>query len=328
MKIHVSYLKLVSFKVLLACLCSFAACFFLSAGDCQAAQTEGYRQIFDSGYVDWLKGQVVAQGRANINNIETESSLSSIAEREALMKARGNLLHILKKVRIDSNVLVRDIMQQKNEAVKAVRNLVHNSPILDKNLRQNATAVTVGLSLRGRLSEVLIPKGAWYEKIAYEAGPDLENQGRSLDEDSAQNASGIERASDLTRSKLTRLTGLIVDARGVDTAPSLLCRLFNEKGQKIYDPQMVKQERAYALGMAGYTQDMNTALQSKRVGNNPLVVRAVGTLDVKASQLIISDEEVRLIRHMKKNKDHLQMCKVIIVLGPSDESELVEFPLY
>ena len=314
--------------VLLGCLVSAGAGLFSVSGNCFAAETEGYQQFFDSGYVDWLKGKVVARGNATVSrNIENGTSYA-VARRSALMKARGNLLHILKKVRIDSNALVQDILMQKPEAEKRTRGLVHNSPILDERLKDNAIEVIVELSLRGKLSRVLIPQGAWYEKIAYDAGPDLNAREKELQDISSQEDSSLNSTKEMSSSRLSRLTGLIVDARGVDTAPSLLCRLFNEKGRQIYDPQMVKQERAYISGMAGYAQDMNSALQSKRVGNNPLVVRAVGTLDVKASQLVISNEESRLVNQMKRQGDHLQMCWVIFVLGPSDKSELVEFPLY
>lgn len=106
-------------------------------------------------------------------------------------------------------------------------------------------------------------------------------------------------------------TGLIVDAKGLAPTPALAPRLLDSAGKEIYASEYVSKEAIKANGIAGYLKSVDEAKASARVGERPLVVRAVRLAG--ASDLVLDDADAAQLRDPKGNVTFLGEGRVIIV---------------
>ncbi|OGR28621.1 MAG: hypothetical protein A2X83_05610 [Desulfuromonadales bacterium GWD2_54_10] len=84
--------------------------------------------------------------------------------------------------------------------------------------------------------------------------------------------------------------GLIIDATDYSFRPALINRIFNPKGDVLYDPAKISQKVLVEQGCGEYTNSVDKAKAAlgKRGVKNPLVVKASGT--VSPSDLQVSDD--------------------------------------
>jgi hypothetical protein len=106
-------------------------------------------------------------------------------------------------------------------------------------------------------------------------------------------------------------TGLIVDAKGLAAKPALAPRLLDEAGKEVYASNFVVKDALKANGIAGYLKSVDEAKASARVGERPLVVKAVRLAG--ASDLVLSDADAAQLRDPQGNVSFLGEGRVIIV---------------
>ncbi len=108
-------------------------------------------------------------------------------------------------------------------------------------------------------------------------------------------------------------TGLVVDARGLDFAPSLRPKLFGAQDQ-LYPGGYVNQQLAASRGLARYYRDLAKAQQNPDLGGAPLTVRAVSLGPNGASDLALDDADAqKLAAAAAQENSFLHRCKVVIV---------------
>ncbi len=108
--------------------------------------------------------------------------------------------------------------------------------------------------------------------------------------------------------------GLIIDATDQDFRPALINRIFTTKGDVLYDPSKVSQKILVEDGCGEYTNSVDkakAALASRGV-NNPLIVKAVGT--VSAADLQVSDDDAVKIYSANQKGNFFAGAKVAFVL--------------
>lgn len=103
--------------------------------------------------------------------------------------------------------------------------------------------------------------------------------------DNSSNAS-IVQASTGQREEMkevnTSITGVIIEARGFN--PSYNPTLCTKEGQVIYTPQ--ESDWSKKFGYVSYCKNKNQALKLGRVGNNPVVLKAV---QISGSKILLED---------------------------------------
>jgi|GEM_PF-1418407 len=136
-------------------------CLLMAAGAAAAAEdpSGGYVQQVANGQIDWQKGYVTAVGiGAPPANPVNMAQARAMAERAATVVARRNLLEVVKGVQIDSATLVENYMVTNDVVVSQVNGFIQSSQILDTAyMSDGSVEVTVGLSLRGELTAVILP---------------------------------------------------------------------------------------------------------------------------------------------------------------------------
>lgn len=108
--------------------------------------------------------------------------------------------------------------------------------------------------------------------------------------------------------------GLIIDATAYAFRPALINRIFNPKGEVLYDPAKISQKVLVEQGCGEYTNSVDKARAAlrKRGVNNPLVVKASGT--VSPSDLQVSNDVALQIFSANQNNGFMADARVAFVL--------------
>ncbi|NJB66637.1 hypothetical protein GGQ74_000277 [Desulfobaculum xiamenense] len=274
------------------------------------------------GSVDWQSGLVTATGigapPANPANL---AQARGMAKRAATVIARRNLLELLMGVHIDSTSTVENFMVSSDVVVSRIRGALQNSQILDTAyMSDGSVEVTVGLSLRGPLADVLLPTQSRFlpraTMVARPAVPAPAAPQAPAVQDSAA-VDGLPAADAAPAAPVVPagpFTGLVVDARGLGVRPAMSPRILDENGVEVYGTAVVGREYAIQQGMAGYAKELDRAAASDRVGRNPMRVMALRAEGAASTDLVISNDAAEMIRAAAESPQYLAECRVVIVL--------------
>ena len=71
------------------------------------------------------------------------------------------------------------------------------------------------------------------------------------------------------------VTGIIIDARGLNARPAMAPRILDQNGNPIYGPGKYSRKYAVENGVVGYSKTIEAAQIDQRVMGNPIVVKGV-----------------------------------------------------
>jgi hypothetical protein len=278
-------------------------------------QIQGYVQSSESGRIDWFNRTVEARGTVSgSHGAEAAKRDLAVIERKARISARRSLFSILGGVRIQSGLLVRDVLEREQATRDKLLGMIHNALLLDRTrLPDGGAEVRLGLRMDERFGRLLIPEKAWFRTS--------EDPGANATEQLFANATRPEGMQE------TLYTGLVVDARGLSARPAMVFRLRTVGDRLVYGPQEVDSQVAASRGMALYVEDLNSAVACERSGGRPLMVRAAGLWRDSVSDLRLERRRAAKVLRANAASDFLSQCRVVVVLGPSGDSEMEEYPL-
>jgi hypothetical protein len=110
-------------------------------------------------------------------------------------------------------------------------------------------------------------------------------------------------------------TGLVVDARGIAVRPALCFQLVNEDGKEVYGPAYASREHVVAKGMGQYVPGLASVEENPRIGDNPLIIKAIRVHPPGGSTLVISDTDASRLRSSVEHLAFLKRCRVVVVVG-------------
>ncbi|MEC9488458.1 MAG: hypothetical protein UMV23_03130 [Halanaerobium sp.] len=106
-------------------------------------------------------------------------------------------------------------------------------------------------------------------------------------------------------------TGLIVDARGRNISRTMSPKIFSVTGEEIYGTMDKDYQYVLEVGLVEYFSSPTANGVSSRVGDNPLLVKAVGIRD--GMHPVVSKEDAQKIALADNIDPFLRYCKVIIL---------------
>jgi hypothetical protein len=108
--------------------------------------------------------------------------------------------------------------------------------------------------------------------------------------------------------------GLVIDATDYSFRPALINRIFNAKGEVLYDPAKISQKVLVEQGCGEYTNSVDKARAAlgKRGVKNPLIVKAAGT--ISPSDLQVSDTTAMQIFSANQGNGFMADARVAFVL--------------
>ena len=128
----------------------------------------------------------------------------------------------------------------------------------------------------------------------------------------SNNAAGA--ASQTTTPQTGGVTGVIIDARGLNARPAMAPRILDQNGNPIYGPGKYSRKYAVENGVVGYSKTLEAAQKDQRVMGNPIVVKGVATSGTNKTDITISNADVSKIDLANRNYKVLNDCRVLILI--------------
>jgi len=100
-------------------------------------------------------------------------------------------------------------------------------------------------------------------------------------------------------------TGLIVDCRGLGIRHTMAPRILRPDGSEVWGtvsgvPEEILQ-KIFQTGVVGYVSDLDLARKTPRVGENPLLIRAIGRQGSFGAHAVVTNEDAEWI--LRENKE-------------------------
>lgn len=245
----------------------------------------GAVQKIGHGQINWTEQYVEATGSGAPDPKAANVAVARLgAERAAKLDAQRNLLETLKGANVTSKATAAEEMG--NGAIKSkVEGVIRNFKVVDTRYYSDGSVdVVVRANLKGDLADALLPDA---DPKAVAAVP----------------ATGE-----------AKLSGLIINAKGLQAVPAMAPRVVDEDGKEVYGVTVVSDASAKENGIAGYVKDLEAAQAHSRVKGTPMVVRAIKLSTPGKSDLVISNADAEKLRDKNSNLSFLTQGKVIIVI--------------
>jgi hypothetical protein len=264
---------------------------------CAPADAVGFESFdklltFENGSVNWTTGWITAGGTGLPGDPPTHDNLPA-AVASGRNHARANLLAITRGLWVRSRQTAGELADLHPALAEKLLGMTAAAAVTRQDHHSDGSVtVTVAMSLFGGLSQLLLPP----EIVPLETVKTVGSQ-----KPPADTQPPIPQA----------YTGLVVDARGLKLQPALAPRIFSQNGNVVYDYAFVSREFAVQHGVCGY---LLTPAAASRVGEHPMVVRALRTVGSGGCDLVVSNSDAARIRNAPEHLAFMRHCRVLIVV--------------
>lgn len=273
----------------------------------------GFVQKFPNGSINWFTGVITASGESFASGLDVSRQQSRRKTlRAATIDARKNLLELLSTIPVNEKLRVRNILRKDDDVMQFVRGDMQNSRIVSTEFTEDGTAtVRVSITLRDLFLEKLIGKHVAFHRSLNNPYSAANVVAESIKDAVSPDSNDSGNFDELELS--AAYTGLLIDARDVGVQPAITVSVVDEAGNVLYSPRSVDRDAALRYGMAEYVANWEEALASKRALTNPLVLKALSSQGRMKSNIVISDEQARLLEQINNGQNFLEQGRVIIV---------------
>lgn len=239
----------------------------------------------ESGTVDWTRFVVHARGRGNLNpslpaEVREESALDA-AMKDAVVRT----LQILNQVKVNSDLTVAEYLASDDSLHVEVTEAVsrHVSVVEKAYLSDGSVELDVEFPLLPSFLGLFFPGEAAAE---LRGGPEESEK---------------------------KVTGFVLDARGLDFGPSLLPRVVDAEGVPVYSASFVEKKEALKAGICGWSSD-SLGTGDARIGEHPLVLKGLRVAGRNKTDLVVSKEDARALHSSREGVAALKKCRLTILL--------------
>ena len=253
------------------------------------------------GTVDWNEGMVRATGiGAGKPAFQKKNPgvYRAQAKRAAMMDAQRNLAETVKGVRVTSDSTMEDMILQSDIVRTRVDTIIKGMNEVSSQYYDDGTyEVVLEMPIFGAsdsLSEAAFIPFKDEPKVSFPSPVDMTI---------VNNPTVISN----------NYTGLVVDCRGLGGLNPVMSPVIkNANGQAIYGHQNLDYDKIIVDGMAGYANDAYDQISRSRVGDNPLVVKAVALSDLNANPVVSVADADKILAANQYDR-FLDNCAVIFV---------------
>lgn len=257
-----------------------------------AVKAQGVVVSMAYGIIDWSNGvlESAANGQTPGDCTDPGRALK-LAQKAAVKEAQAGLLQMIKKLRVDAQRRIEDLMAEGKLSAADLRSFV----------RRNSRIVEIAYAPHGsvRARMVMSMYGSFAERVL---------------PDSVQKIHPVKQPDPPQQGEKEFYTGIVLDAQGVGAEAALVPRILDEEGNEIYGPAYISRDYAVQKGAAGFAGQLKDARAAPGVAANPLTVKAIRTAESGPSDIVISNADAKKIRGVARNLFLLHKCRVMIVL--------------
>ena len=269
---------------------------FISSLSAQKSSPYSFIVNTDQGFIDYANRIIVCRGTADIeertqvdNSLDIVEKNIKIAKAKARTKARTNLIELMKQINFDGR-LVGELMSDEPLIESRLEGLIGSAYQQGEIEYLEGKKVAIALAVRmSGLSEIL-----------------TEIDGYKID---SMNPAYLMTSAAIPKSQ--RVSGIVIDAREHAVDPSMSPEVIDMQGNLVYGTTSYSRSKAVNRGPVGYAYSMDDRNVSQRVGNNPLVIEAVGSLE---DDVYITSMDAEKVRDAEKSFGVLSNCRVMLLL--------------
>ena len=271
---------------------------FIAFGSLVAQKPTSYAFIVNTeeGFIDYSNRIIVCRGTADIeertpvdNSLNIVEKNIKIAKAEARVKARENLIELMKQVNFDGR-LVRELMSDEPLIGSRLEGLIGSAYQQGEIEYLEGDKVAIALAVRmSGLSEILT----------------------DIDGYKTDSMSPAYLMTSAAVPKSQRISGIVIDAREHAVDPSMSPEVIDMQGNLVYGTTSYSRSKSVNRGPVGYAYSMDDRNVSQRVGSNPLFIEAVGSLD---DDVYITSMDADKVRNAEKSFGVLSNCRVMLLL--------------
>lgn len=198
-------------KYFLAILMLFGLVAVAGAGEKELGEKKNYVRHIGSGSMNWTEGRVYSVGSSRMQEMGDRTKAARVAERDALVKARKELLENLLQINVDSSATIEDLSRKNPEIARQLQTMVHHSQVWDTvyyHHPRDKVEVHVFLDLMDRHVQQMLPERVF-------ASPEWRKNGRVVVE-------------------FMVYCPVYLDATGLDARPALVPALLDRNGNILY----------------------------------------------------------------------------------------------
>ncbi len=254
----------------------------IPVGAAELFPDEGVVEPIGHGEINWTLKQIRARGSGAPNlDAQNVAVVRLGAERAAKMDALRNILEVIKGVKISGDTSFGDQMLKSDLIRAKVEGMVKGAKVVNtKYFSDGAVDITVEMPLSGTISNLALPPTGEHEAAG---------GGKNIG------------------------SGLVVDARGTGFVVSLFPRVTDEAGNEVYGSTKIDNEAALKDGLVGYFKGPEEAKKSGRVGDKPIVVKAI-KVNPSNFSLVISKADADHLREPGVDQSFLFKGRVAILV--------------
>ncbi len=118
-----------------------------------------------------------------------------------------------------------------------------------------------------------------------------------------------------------KYTSVIIDAQGLGVNRSMSPKILRSDGSEVWGTVKSDYDFISDYGIVAYTKTRGEALASKRAGDNPLIINAIGVGSSPSNaDVIISSTDAKLLEEANGQARFLEDFRVIIIVGAVSSS--------
>jgi hypothetical protein len=259
---------------------------------------DGLSENIGQGQVDWEKGVITVIGEGAAPENASKASAPLLAKRAAIMDAYRNAVEVINGIRIRSGSYVKDYTVQSDEIAGTVDGFIKGGqfekPVYDSEGR---CTIVLHLPVGGH-------KGL--SALLYDPVKQTTSNYPTPVDDTVDNTQDVS------------FTGVIIDARNFGIRPALYPQVFDTDGFLLYGQTVANVADPGFTTIVAYSKTLESAKSLTRIGNNPLVIKATGSVkssNRETTDVIVSSEDSKKIRSLTNKNDLLSKAAVVIVIN-------------
>lgn len=274
-------------------------------------------RVQSAGRTNWTDGyiEVMAGATVDARDAVNQAHAYAMAAKTARHLAYEKLAETISGLRLTANAVYdRELMLDSNLRTE-VNALVRGARVISE--QENVFAdgsiwveVTLGLKMRGD-NGLIGPAIGW----RYRRGSQAPQAPQTPQTQQTQTVAVAPAASPPSAAQ-PPYTGLIIDAGGLGAGPAMLPKIISESGEILYGGADVSRDYVVKMGLIGYQDSSAKARRLKRVGKNPLVVRAKAVRGRYHADFVLSDADAAKVKAaVGTGHDFLRECRVAAIIG-------------
>jgi hypothetical protein len=271
-----------------------------------SADFERSTEKVGNGRVNWGAGYIEARGEGAYPPNASQGQARLMARRAAIADAQRNLLETVNGVRLTAETRVRNFIVESDAIATRVEGILKNATVVSEKDKGNTYEVVMRAPM-GSITALAIEASQAPERfdLSQEQVDAILSPPAEVTIPS-QPPRPRPQPPTIRPNPSKPYTGVIIDARGLDLRPCMCPKIRREDGSEVWGTLNVSPELAIEYGIAAWlrdTKDLEHPAIRKRIGDNPMFLRAVGVAGAGRGDAVLkADDAQRLLEANQQNR--------------------------